>query len=218
MNVVIVYAHPYDGSFCKGLLDTVSSRLQSRGANVKVKDLVKMNFDPVMRPDDLKATKTKVYSDEVKQEQADVLWADAIVTIAPVWFAAMPGFMKAYFDKVFITGFAYDHTGVGKLQGKRVFSLFTNGVNDPFLEMSRQYDAIHYVMDCLFGMTGFIDVATKFFASVPTVTDEQRKQYLAEAVEFVDQIFDRQPGEIGQKGHCALLTKLVVKGYLNGAV
>ncbi len=218
MNVVVVYAHPYDGSFCKGLLDTVVSRLESRGATVKVKDLVKMNFDPVMRPDDLAATKTKVYSDEVKQEQADVLWSDAIVTIAPVWFAAMPGFLKAYFDKVFITGFAYDHTGVGKLQGKRVFSLFTNGVNDPYLEMTGQYDAIHLVMDSLFGMTGFVDVATKFFASVPVVSDEVRKQYLEEATQFVDQIFDRQPGEIGQKGHSALLTRLVVKGCLNGAV
>jgi len=32
---------------------------------------------------------------------------------------------------------------------------------------------------------------------VPIVTDEARKQYLTEATQFVDQIFDCQPGEVG---------------------
>ncbi|MDQ7095034.1 NAD(P)H-dependent oxidoreductase [Desulfosporosinus sp. PR] len=218
MNIIIVYAHPYDGSFCKGLLDTVSSRLQSRGAAVKVKDLVKMKFDAVMQPDDLKAARTEAYTDEVKREQADVLWADAIVTIAPIWFGAMPGFLKGYFDKVFMTKFAYDERIGGKLQGKRVFSLFTAGSNDPYLDMAGQYECINLSMDNLFGSTGFVDVATKFYQSVPIVTAEERKQYLTEAIQFVDQIFDCQPGEVGQVGHGGLLTKLHMQGYLNGRV
>lgn len=218
MNIVVIYAHPYDGSFCKGLLDTILPHLENRGATIKVKDLVKMNFDAVMQPDDLRAAKTKEYTDEVKQEQTDILWADAIITIAPVWFGTMPGFLKGYFDKVFITGFAYGHSGVGKLQGKRVLSLFTCGANNPYLEMVGQYEGINILMDNLFGMTGFVDVATKFFQSVPTSTDEQRKQYLVEAINFVNQLFDCQPGEIGQLGHAALYTRLAVQGYLNGKI
>lgn len=218
MNVIVVYAHSYDGSFCKGLLDTVSFHLQTRGAEVKVKDLVKMKFDAVMQPDDLKAAKTEVYTDEVKREQADVLWSDAIVTIAPIWFGAMPGFLKAYFDKVFMTKFSYDETVGGKHTKKRIFSLFTAGSNDPYLDMAGQYECINLSMDNLFGSVGFIDVATKFYQSVPIVTDEERKQYLIEATQFVDQIFDRQPGEVGQVGHGGLLTKLHIQGYLNGKV
>lgn len=218
MNIVVVYAHPYDGSFCKGLLDTVVQHLEKRGADVKVKDLVKMNFDPVMRPADLKAAKTMIYTDEVSKEQADVLWADVIITIAPVWFGMMPGFLKGYFDKVFITGFAYDHKGVGKLKGKRAFSLFTNGASNPYLEMVGQYECINLLLDNLFGMTGFNDVAVKYFEAVPNVPEKVRKKYLEEAIQFVDQIFDRQLGEIGQLGHARLLTKLVTYGYLNGRV
>lgn len=215
MNIVIVYAHPYDGSFCKGLLDTIATHLEERGAHVKVKDLVKMNFNSTMLPDDLAAARTHKYTNEVKAEQDDALWADAYVTIAPVWFGMIPGFMKGYFDKVFITGFAYDHTGVGKLQGKRIFSLFTCGASDPYLDIVNQYRCINDLWDNLFGMTGFVDVATKFFIKVPSSTDEVRKNYLSESIQFVDQIFDCKPGEIGQIGHAALMTKLVAQGYLN---
>ncbi|MCG7384502.1 NAD(P)H-dependent oxidoreductase [Paenibacillus sp. ACRRY] len=214
MNVVIIYAHPYDGSFCKGLLETIVPTLEARGANIKVKDLVKMNFDPVMRPEDLRAAKTKVYTEAVKAEQDDILWADAIITIAPVWFGMIPGFLKGYFDKVFITGFAYDQ-GLGLLSGKRVFSLFTFGANDPYIELVNQYRTLEYLWDNIFGMVGFDDIATKYFTRVPTSSDELRQQYLVEASAFVNQIFDRKLGEIGQLGHARLLTHLTAKGHLN---
>lgn len=215
MNIVLVYAHPYDGSFCKGILDTVVAHLEERGANVKIKDLVKMNFNSTMLPEDLASTKTHVYSDEVKAEQEDALWADAYVTIAPVWFGMIPGFMKGYFDKVFITGFAYDHTGVGKLQNKRIYSLFTCGAPHAYLELAKQYECIDILWDNLFDMVGFSDVATKYFQSVPQTTDEMRKQYLEDSKKFVDQIFDKKIGETGPIGNGALLTKLAAKGLLS---
>jgi len=217
MNILIVYAHPYDGSFCKGLLDTVSTHMQNRGATVKVKDLVKMNFNTIMQPEDLKAAKTEVYTMEVQQEQADILWADAVVTIAPNWFGAMPGFMKGYFDKVFMTKFAYDGVG-GRLTDKRVLAFFTCGATDPYLDMVRQYECINLALDNLFGSVGFVDVGSKFYQAVPFVSDEVRQHYLTEAKQFVDQLFDRQPGEIGQIGHGKLITKLVMQGYLNGKI
>lgn len=213
MNILVIYAHPYDGSFCKGILDTVVPAMEARGANVKLKDLVKMNFDATMRPEDLKATVTKTYTPEVQQEQKDVLWADAIVTICPIWFGNVPGFLKAYFDKVFITGFGYDYTG-GLLQNKRVFSLFTFGSKDPYLNLANQYKGIEYLWDNIFSMVGFKDIDVKYFQGVPRATDEERAQYLVEAIEFVDQIFDKKLGEIGQIGAGELLVKLVIEGKL----
>jgi len=216
MNVVIVYAHPYDGSFCKALLDTVSQHLEERGANVKIKDLVKMDFDAVMRPDELASIPTHVYTDKMLKEQEDCKWADVYITIAPVWFGMCPGFLKAYFDKLLISGFGYDPlTGAGKINGKRVFSLFTCGAMTPYLELAHQIDAINSLWDNMFGMTGFDDVSTKFFQAVPHTTDEVRKGYLEEAKAYVDQIFDTKPGSIGQLGFGALLSQsagdLVVK-------
>ncbi|PGT75644.1 NAD(P)H-dependent oxidoreductase [Bacillus sp. AFS040349] len=49
-----------------------------------------------------------------------------------------PGFLKGYFDKVFISGFAYNKEGEGLLRDKRVFSLFTFGALDPYLDLTNQ--------------------------------------------------------------------------------
>lgn len=213
MNILVIYAHPYDGSFCKGILDTVVPAMEERGADVKVKDLVKMNFDATMRPKDLEATLTKTYTPEVQQEQKDILWADAIVTICPVWFGSVPGFLKAYFDKVFITGFGYDYTG-GLLQNKRVFSLFTFGSQDPYLSLANQYRSIEYLWDNIFSMVGFKDIAVKYFQNVPRASDEVRAGFLEESKEFINLIFDKKLGEIGQIGAGELLVKLVIEGKL----
>ncbi|MBD8387436.1 NAD(P)H-dependent oxidoreductase [Dysgonomonas sp. BGC7] len=194
------------------------TNLEKRGANVKVKDLVKMNFDPVMRPEDLKAAKTKEYTSEVKSEQADILWADVLVTISPVWFGNVPGFLKAYFDKLFVMGFGYDEKGNGLLQGKRIFSLFTMGSGDTYLELSNQYKGIEFLWDNLFGFVGFCDVALKYFRNIASSTDEERQNYLKEASEFTDQIFNVELGRIGKIGNGALLAKLQSQGYLSGRI
>lgn len=217
MNILVYYAHPFEGSFCKGILDRVVIHLTNKNSNFIVKDLVKMNFDPIMRTRDLKATVTKEYSNDVSAEQQDILWADVLITINPVWFGTMPGFMKGYFDKVFIGGFAYDKTG-GLLQNKRIFSLFTFGATDPYIDLANQYRMIDYQWDNLFGMTGFKDIAKMFFRGVPRATDEQRQKYLAATDQFIDLIFDTKLGDIGPAGHGELLTKLSAGGYLNGKV
>lgn len=216
MNIVIVYAHPYDGSFCYGLKENVAKHLEERGANVKIKDLVKMGFDCTMQPDDLASIKTGEYTPEVKVEQDDLLWADALVTICPVWFGMVPGFLKGYFDKVLISGFGYDPmTGAGLMNGKRIYSIFTCGAATPYLDLSNQFKCINTLWDNLFGMTGFDDVSTKFFQMVPHTSDEIRKGYLVDANKYVDQIFDKEPGEAGQLGFGALLSQNA--GYLTKA-
>lgn len=213
MKVEVVYAHPYDGSFCNGILNSVVNHLKERGAEVKVKDLVKMDFNTTMLPDDLASTKTFAYTPEVKAEQDDLLWSDAVVTIAPVWFGMCPGFLKGYWDKVLISGFGYDgKTGAGLMKGKRVYSIFTCGAADPYLTVSHQFQCIDTLWDNMFGMCGFSDVSTKYFQAVPHVGDEIRKVYLKQANEYVDQIFDKKVGETGQLGFGAVLSQSA--GYL----
>lgn len=207
MNIVVVYAHPYDGSFCKGILESVVSHLEERGANVKVKDLVKMGFNATMLPEDLASTKTHEYTPEVKAEQDDLMWSDAVITIAPVWFGMCPGFLKGYWDKVLISGFGYDGKGIGLMKGKRIYSIFTCGSTNPYLSLANQFKCIEILWDNLFGMCGFSDVSTKYFLAVPHVTEEVRKDYLAQANAYVDQIFDKAVGETGQLGFGAVLAQ-----------
>ena len=55
MKTLIVFNHPYEGSYCRAILQAVETGLQTAGNPYKVINLDKDGFDPVMRAKDLKA-------------------------------------------------------------------------------------------------------------------------------------------------------------------
>ena len=57
MNITIVYAHPWDGSYNHAILERVKETLNARH-NVDIIDLYKDNFNPVLNEKEL-----KVYSE-----------------------------------------------------------------------------------------------------------------------------------------------------------
>lgn len=208
MNVVVILAHPYKGSFCNAMTQNIVEHLKKRGANVKLKNLVEMEFNCMVGPEDLLAGKTKVYQPDVKAEQDDIDWSDAIVTVCPIWFGMVPGFLKGYFDRVLMSGYGYrPSTGDGLLKTKRIYSIFTFGMSTPYLQLTKQMECISILWDNLFGMCGFKDVATKFYEGVVSVPHETRVEYLDDSLKFVDQIFDNKPGENGQIAFAEVLFK-----------
>lgn len=48
MRTVIVFNHPYEGSFCNAILNAVTKGLQKNGHEVDVINLDKDQFDPRM--------------------------------------------------------------------------------------------------------------------------------------------------------------------------
>ena len=59
MNVVIVFNHPYEGSYCNAILDSVTRGLQQANHKVDIIHLDKEGFNPVMSAQDLKAFRDK---------------------------------------------------------------------------------------------------------------------------------------------------------------
>ena len=55
MKVLIVFNHPYEGSYCNAILKSVLTGLEIGNHDADVIHLDKDEFDPVMRPKDLKA-------------------------------------------------------------------------------------------------------------------------------------------------------------------
>ncbi|GGC47355.1 hypothetical protein GCM10011386_44380 [Parapedobacter defluvii] len=55
MRTIIVFNHPYEGSYCNAILESVSKGLQKSGHKVDLMHLDKDQFHPRMTSDDLKA-------------------------------------------------------------------------------------------------------------------------------------------------------------------
>jgi NAD(P)H dehydrogenase (quinone) len=197
MNISILYGHPYDKSFNKAILEQVTVHLKSRGANVKVKDLIQMSFNPTVGLKDLEAKVTKVLPEDIVREQEDLLWTDAFIIISPVWWGGFPAVIKGYIDRVFTTGLIRSFKGEYGLEGKRAYSIFTTGSSEDYIRISRQIDMLYAANDNLFGFAKFSDAEIKILYSVPRVTLEERKAMLFEVNQFIDRIFDLKPGEGG---------------------
>lgn len=129
MKTVIVYNHPYDGSFCMAIREAVENGLRTGKHEYKVIDLDKDEFDPVMREKDLKAFAMAGRIGEDGLADVDPLvfkymkmlrWAEHIVMIFPIWWMTMPAMTKGFVDKVIFPGIAY------KMEGGQLVSMLSS--------------------------------------------------------------------------------------------
>lgn len=108
MKVVIVFNHPYEGSYCNAILQSVSLGLQEGNHEVDIINLDKEQFDPVMKAEDLKAFIDKCPVDPLVIDYKKRLeQADHLIFIFPIWWELMPAMMKGFVDKVIFPGVAY---------------------------------------------------------------------------------------------------------------
>lgn len=111
LKVVIVFNHPYEGSFCNAILQSVSKGLKEANHEIDLIHLDKDNFNPVMTAADLKAFRDKKPIDiKVIEYEKRIKAADHLILIFPIWWELMPALMKGFVDKVIFPGVAYDYT------------------------------------------------------------------------------------------------------------
>src|SRR6201996_923698 len=122
MHTVIVFNHPYEGSYCNAILQAVKTGLLKGNHSVDVIHLDKDGFNPVMTAADLKGFKDGCPVDPAVVAYGERLnKADHLVMIFPVWWELMPAMMKGFIDKVIFPGVAYTYTPNGFMK-----PLFTN--------------------------------------------------------------------------------------------
>ncbi len=153
MKVLIVFAHPEELSLNASLRDIAINQLEIDGHEVKVSNLYKQNFKPIIDRDDFKnhtecrlkipsasskAFQENALTEDVLSEQEKLLWADAVILQFPLWWFSMPAILKGWVERVFSFGFAYgvgEHSdkkwgnryGEGVMAGKRAMLLLTIG-------------------------------------------------------------------------------------------
>ena len=189
MKAVVIYAHPNPMSFNSAIAAVVREELEKKGAQVKFKDLYAMNWNPVLSAKDFEGYHTGNLPEDIKAEQADISEADVIVMVSPVWWFSIPAILKGYIDRVLSIGFAYEYTPTGPrgmLNGKKALLITTSGADDRAAKQSGMVDGItKSVVNSVFGFSGFAQYKYKNFFAVPTVSDKERKEILAELRQLI---------------------------------
>lgn len=182
MKTLIIYAHPNPKSFNAGICDAVQAEVKAQGGEVRIHDLYKMNFNPVLKSDDFTELFEGRVPKDVQPLQDDIRWADMLVLIFPTWWVSVPALMKGYFDRVLTNGFAFSYGPGGPeglLKGKQAMVFQTTGTPGEVYSQTGMTRAMNMTSDV--GVLNFcgIDVAAhEFFNAVPYVTDEERKAML----------------------------------------
>ena len=117
MKTLVVFNHPYGGSYCSAILEAVEDGVKDGGQECRVINLDQDDFDPVMRAKDLIAfsgagrvgeSALGTVDEQVMEYKKDLEWADHLVMIFPIWWMTMPAMMKGFVDKVIFPGVAYE--------------------------------------------------------------------------------------------------------------
>ncbi len=130
MNVLLTLTHPNPASFNAAIAQRIDDTLTEAGHDVRRNNLYEKGFGETLGMADFERWGEGAVPDDVKAEQADVEWADALAFVYPIWWNERPAKLKGWCDRVLTRPWAWDLGAEGlvsKLTDKRGFVAVTHG-------------------------------------------------------------------------------------------
>ncbi|MEI6835282.1 MAG: NAD(P)H-dependent oxidoreductase [Candidatus Falkowbacteria bacterium] len=127
MKTLIIYAHPTHLGHHGYFLEELKIVLNNKKIDYEILDLYALNYDPILRAEELNFSPDHKISEITKNYQEKVTAADNLIFIYPTWWQGVPAILKGFIDRTFAAGFAFKYQNKmpkGLLTGKRaaVFS------------------------------------------------------------------------------------------------
>lgn len=190
MKTLIILAHPNEDSFNKAICDEIKQHLEFKKHEVKVRDLYKLKFDPILKEDNYSNFYQTKLPKEIKEEQEYITWAENLVIIFPTWWNGMPAILKGYIDRVFTNGFAFRFTkgeSEGLLKEKKAVVFQTTSQPEDIMKPNQLVSSMETVIDVgILDYCGLDVITHKFFFSVQHINKDAREVMLKEVNGIVD--------------------------------
>ena len=125
MRCLIVFCHPSEASFGAAILDAARIALRDAGHELRVIDLYREEFDPVLSADEWRnyIPDTTRNIAGVRDYVEAMRWAESLVLIFPQWMYGPPAMLKGWLERVWLPGVAFE---VPAGRWKRAVGLFHN--------------------------------------------------------------------------------------------
>ncbi|MGF1644610.1 MAG: NAD(P)H-dependent oxidoreductase [Thiotrichales bacterium] len=186
MKILAVIAHPNPRSFCHALYDKVIAGLIQAGHEVRVRDLYRDGFNPVLSAQELADLRQGKIADDVALEQNWLNWAEGLVFVYPLWWFDRPAILKGWFDRVFTHGFAFTYDGSlgrGLLSQRKALIVVTTGGSEAEFEAMgvRKEHLVLPITQGTLRFCGVQEVVARLFWDVPGRSDAGREAMLRAA-------------------------------------
>lgn len=182
MKLLIIYTYPNHQSLNYEFLQKVllGSKENSHIKELQVLDLYEENFNPLLVFNERKRRRDMHIDPSTEKYRNQIIWADKIVFIYPIWWGRPPAMLMGYIDQLFASNFAYkDKKGLfpeGLLKGKSVVCISTmkGPAYYPLLWLHNAHKIL--MKRALFNFVGIKKVKFFEFGNMESPKGNQRKK------------------------------------------
>lgn len=151
MRHAVILCHPDPDSFNASVAERYCQSVREVGHEVILRDLYRMDFDPVLKSNERPHLGTMAIADDVAAEIDEIRSADVFVLVYPIWFGTPPAMLKGYVERVFGAGF--DHRAMREpkrhsfMADKHLVSLSSSGNSIQWFEEQGAWLSLRNVFD-----------------------------------------------------------------------
>jgi putative NADPH-quinone reductase len=198
MIILVILAHPDEGSFNHAIAQTAVAQLEGNGHKAFFHDLYTEGFDPLLLSEEI--PKDAPLPVAIAEQCREIAAADGIIIVHPNWWGQPPAILKGWVDRVIRPGIAYEFlegdsgAGVpkGLLRAKAAIVFNTSNT-----EIAREREVFGDPLEtiwknCIFGLCGVPNFYRRMFGIVVTSTKSQRREWLAEVRRNIDTFFPKE--------------------------
>ncbi|WP_455139868.1 NAD(P)H-dependent oxidoreductase [Thermophilibacter sp.] len=185
LDALVVYCHPWEGSFNHAILGAACRGLDRAGARYEVCDLYADGFQPAMTREELACyNEGRALDPLVARYQGQLARAHRLVLVFPVWWNDVPAMLRGWLDRVMLPGFSWEATGAGlagRLGHIERVDAYTTSSNPTDFMRERLGDGIQgTLLDATFWQLGCGAGTWHNFGGIDQSTPEGRAAWLAQ--------------------------------------
>lgn len=182
-RILLILGHPSGASFCAALAERYAQSAMDAGHEVRQLRLGELDFDPVLREG---YQQIQVLEEALSAAQSDILWAEHLTLVYPIWWGGIPALLKGFFDRVFLPGFAFKYRK-GKafpdklLKGRTAHLLVTMDTPPWYYRWFYHMPGLHQVRKTTLEFCGIKPLRTLTFGPILGSHGQQREKWLQHA-------------------------------------
>jgi len=182
-RILVILGHPSSNSFCGALAERYAQSALRAGHEVRQLFLGKLDFDPVLREG---YQQVQPLEADLRRAQADILWAEHLTLVYPIWWGGVPALLKGFFDRVFLPGFAFKYRE-GKafpdklLRGRSAHLLVTMDTPPWYYRWIYRMPGLHQIRKTTLAFCGIEPRRTLTFGPILGASEGQREAWLRQA-------------------------------------
>lgn len=179
-KILVINGHPNSESLNGALAEKYCSGASAAGHSTKLVHLGKLHFDPILHKGYQEIQKLEP---DLEQAQRDILWADHIVIVFPMWWGTVPALLKGFLDRTLLPGFAFKYHNNSPfwdklLKGRSGRIIFTTDAPSWWNFLVNRDPTIHMMKTAVLKFTGISPVGVTQFTEIKNRKPEVLKSYL----------------------------------------